>query len=273
MELADTLPVDQRLRLAVASASERVRFCCAYVTVAGGVAAHALSSDDEAALSELLVKVAEDPDEFRKWMAAFNTYPVRYPALHRPLGYALARAPLEAAIIYIDSITLHPIRVTDVDKGRNLISGCLRVFGHEAPPAFRQIVWERAYQRWLDWRFGAADPDTHLFDINRSPIDFAVVSYICERMSVADRNRTIAEIKETMTEIALAWRQSESECITEWNRLLSIFQPYAHAYSVSEVGRDILSDSGIYYPFDISASLYHRIMFRIPAHAAPSTPT
>lgn len=267
MELAQALPVDQRLGLAIASTSGRVHFCCAFMTVARNAEARTLSPDDEAALSELLVGVAGAPEEFRKWMAAFNTYPLRYPPLHRPLGRALAHASQEAATIYIDSITLHPIRVTNVDESRTLVSECLRAFSREALPDFRQAVWVRAYQRWLDWRFGAADPSTHLFDVSRSLIDFAVVSYVCECMSLADRDRSIAEIQKAMSEIELNWRRSESECITEWNRLLSLFQPYAHAYHVINYGIDILFKKGIYYNFDVSKSSYHRIMFRVPDHS------
>ena len=272
MELAQVVPVDQRLRLAIESTSERVRFCCAFMTVARNAEARTLSPDEEAALSELLVGVAGAPEEFRKWMVAFNRYPLRYPPLHRPLGHALAHASQEAATIYIESITLHPIRVTDFDESRTLVSECLRAFSQEASPTFRQAVWVRAYQRWLDWRFGVADPSTHLFDVSRSPIDFAIVSYVYECMSIADRDRSIIEVQKAMSEIELNWRQSESECITEWNRLLSLLQPYTSAYNAIDCMIDNLFDKAIYYPVDISKSLYHRIMFRVPYHSSPMKP-
>ncbi len=273
MQLAHTLAMDQRLRLAIASASERVRFCCAFVTIARGTGARALSLDEEAALIELLVQVAGRSKEWRKWMAAFNTYPLRYPALHRSLGVALAHASQDAANIYIDSIKMYSISITSTDESRSLISECLRAFARRASSAYRQSVWAQAYQRWLDWRFGAADPSSNLFDASRSPIDFAVVSYICECMSAEERDRSISEIQRAMSEIELSWHRSESECIMEWNRLLSFFQPYAHAYRVLNDGVETLCDKAVYYPFDVSKSLYHRIMFRIPENLTPSIST
>ncbi len=266
MQLAHALAVDQRLRLAITSTSERVRFCCAFVTVARGTGAPPLASDEQAALSELLVQVAGRPEEWRKWMTVFNTYPLRYPALHHSLGDALACASQNASTIYIDSIKLYPIRITDTDESRSLICECLRVFGSNASPEHRRAVWAQAYRRWLDWRFGAADLSNHLSDVNWSPIDFAIVSYACECMSVADRDKAIADLQNATAEIELTWRKSDSQCITEWNRILSLFQPYAHARHAVDAGFEILSTRHVYYPFDVSQSLYHRIMFRIPAH-------
>lgn len=268
MQLIHTLAVDQRLRLAVASTSERVRFCCAFVTVARGTGAPSLSPDEEAALIELLVKVAESTEEWRKWMAAFSRYSLRYPALHRSLGDALAHASQDAAAIYIESIKLYSIQITSTDESRSLISECLRAFGHKASADHRHAVWAQAYRRWLGWRFGAEDPSTHLFDVNRSPIDFAIFSYVRECMSAADRDRSIAEIQRSMSEIELNWCRSESECITEWNRLLSLFQPYARAYCIISDGEGVLYDKEIYYPFDVSKSMYHRIRFRMSGFAS-----
>jgi hypothetical protein len=273
MQLAHALAVDQRLSLAIASTSERVRFCCAFVTVARGTGAPALSPDEEAALTELLIQVAGRSEEWRRWMAAFNTYPLRYPALHRALGNALALASQDAASLYIDSIKLHPIAIPGTDESRSLISECLRAFGRTASSDHRQSVWAQAYRRWLDWRFGSADPSSNLFDVNRSPIDFAIVAYVCECLSADDRDKAVAEIQRAMSSVELSWHRSESECITEWNRLLSLFQPYAHAYRVISDGVETLSDRGIYYPFDVSKSLYHRNMFRMPEHLAPSIET
>lgn len=273
MQLAHTLAVDQRLRLAIVSTSERVRFCCAFVTVARATGARTLSSDEEAALTDLLIQVAGRSGEWRMWMAAFNRYPLRYPELHRSLGDALARSSQEAATIYIESIELYPIPTTGFDESRSFISECLRAFGRKASSDHRQAVWAQAYRRWLDWRFGAADPDTHLFEVNRAPIDFAIVSYACECMSITDRDRSVSEIQKAMSAIELIWRRSESECITEWNRLLSLFQPYAHACRIINDGSETLSNKIIYYPFDISDSLYHRIMFRMPEHLTPPMST
>lgn len=270
LELAQIILTDQRLRLAIASGSNRVGFCCAFVTVAKSTGSGKLSPAEEAALSELLTKVADTPEEWRKWMVTFNTYPLRYPLFHRPLGHALARVSPEAAAIYIDSIRLDPNGVTHVDESRCLVSDCLRIFGAEASAELRQAVWAHAYRRWRDWHFDTATPGGNLLEPSRSALDFAVTSYVCECMSTAERDGVVAEIQSQLGKLELSWYRSETDCTTEWNRMLSLFQPYAHSYRVAEAGADILNDNGIYYPFDLSASLYHRIMFRVPQRLAPA---
>lgn len=262
MDMAHALSTSQLLRLASASSSERVRFCCAF-TVTRRDEAVELSADEEAALSALLIHVATSPEEWRKWMAAFNTYPLRYPSLQRPLGLALARANREAALIYIDAIKLHPIQVTNPDKSRTLISECLRAFSQQASPEQRHAVWTYAHRRWSNWSFDKKKADSHLSEINRSPLDFAVFSFVCECMSPKEREDALAELKNRLQEVDLTWHSTQADCITEWNRLLSIFQPYAHVWNSAGTSKDALPDKRTYYPFDPSTSLYHRIMYRM----------
>lgn len=267
IQVARALSASQRLRLAIASGSERVRFCCALVTVTRNVEAIALSADEEATFSKLLIKVATSPDEWHKWMVAFNTYPLRYPALQRPLGKALARAPHHAATVYIDSVSLRPINVTDADESRGLISECLRSFRQQASQEHRHAVWAYAYRRWCDWRFNTGSSDTHLFEISRSSLDFAVISYMYEYMSIEEIETALARIDSQLQRFRLTWHATETDCTTEWNRLLSLFQPYSHALELKETNEDVSPDRRIYDPFNLSNSLYHRIMFQMSEHS------
>lgn len=259
MALVHALSVSQQLRLAIASSSKRVRFCCAF-TLTRREGAAELSADDEAALSELLVKVSASPEEWSKWLAAFNTYPLRYPLLHRPLGIALAHASHEAALAYIDSIKLHPIQLTPPDECRGFINDCLQAFSERASLEQLQAVWTYAHRRWLDWRFDTGKTDANLLEVHRSPLDFAVFSFVCECMSSDEREGALAEIQKQFQEVELTWYSSETDFTTEWNRLLSIFQPYAHACYRTE-GTSL--DTGLYSPFDLQESLYHRIMYQV----------
>ncbi|MHC1753732.1 hypothetical protein [Humidesulfovibrio sp.] len=259
MALVHALSVGQQLRLAIASSSERVRFCCAF-TITRREDPAELSADDEAALSELLIKVAASPEEWRKWLAAFNTYPLRYPLLHRPLGIALAHANHEAALAYIDSIKLRPTPLTPPDACRAFISDCLQAFSEQASLEQRQAVWTHAHRRWLDWRFDTRKTDANLFEVHRLPLDFAVFSFVCECMSSEEREGALAKLQKQFQEVELAWYPSETDYTTEWNRLLSIFQPYAHACYRAE---GTLLDSRLYFPVDLQKSLYHRIIYRV----------
>jgi len=266
MQIARMLHVSQRLRLALATDSNHIRFCCAFTTVSHQTGAEELSVDEEACLSDLLVQVSTSTDEWIKWMATFNTYPLRYPLLYRALGNALAKISQEAALTFIDTIQLHPIRVNDMDESRELISECLRAFKQQAIPEYRQALWTSAYQHWLDWRFDKNNPNTNLFEINRSPLDYAVVSYIHECQREAEREAALEKLQNQFSNVELAWHTTETTCTTEWNRLLSVYQLYVHAYKIAETGEDALPNSCIYYPSNLAGSLYHKIMFRVPTY-------
>lgn len=79
-------------------------------------------------------------------------------------------------------------------------------------------------------------------------------------MSPTERENALAEFQKQFQEVELTWYSSETDFTTEWNRLLSIFQPYAHACYRTE-GASL--DSRLYSPFDLQQSLYHRIMYRV----------
>jgi len=272
MQVASALAVNQRLRLANVSSSERVRFCCAFVSVTERQGRATLSNDEEAGLTDLLVKVAETPEEWRKWMTAFNTFPLRYPPLHRPLGSALARVSQDAAKFYINSIKLHPIKITNHDESRALISDCLRVFRQQAAPEHWQAVWSYAHQLWRDWRFDAKDKTTNLFEINHSPFDFAIYSYASECMSAVECEKILMEITKEIQKIGQKWHASLTDLTTELNRLLSLIQPYAHACNITESNKFTRPDSRAFYPPELLNYPYYGIMYRLQKHSMSVIP-
>jgi len=265
MRLVGMLSNSQRIRLALSARSARVRFCCVYMTLAQRPAFENFEQNDHEALCTLLAKVAADVDEWRIWMRAFNTYPSRYPALHAALGKALADASHEAAIAYVDSITLHTCPVGKPERGnsRSLIGTSLGIFARHASPEHRRAVWGHAFQRWQDWRFDQGSRESYLSEIQHSELDFAVVAYVVECMSVADRENAVEDVRRQLGRLETVWHEAVEDCVSEWNRLLSILQPYAHAAAIASSGGDPLIKVVTYWPFDASKSLYHRIMFHV----------
>jgi hypothetical protein len=146
---------------------------------------------------------------------------------------------------------------------RPLVAVSLRIFAQRACPEQRKAVWTRAFKRWHDWNFDKGVQEAHLLDIQYSELDFAVVSYAVEGLSAAERDSAITSIRGQLEQVEFAWHLTETDCITAWNRLLSVFQPYAHAMMVTSQGEDALATTRIYWPFDMSKSLYHHIMFRV----------
>lgn len=268
-EMANALPGAQRLSLAIASQSARLRFCCAFVTVSRMNGNAALGHEDEASLTKLLVAVAASLVEWRKWMEAFNAYPVRYPQLQRPLGSALSKISYDAGRVYINSIALRSSAFSHPDGCRDAVSVCLREFSDKASPEHRAKLWHQAYKRWNSWQFKTLTAGTYLSEINRSSLDFAIASYARDILSAGERAAEIEKLQTQFIEIEQEWYRSETDLINEFNRLLSIHQIYAHAQHASDRNLDAIPDKLMYYPFDVSKMLYLRIKFRIPLTLPP----
>lgn len=263
MDLVRALPIGQRLDVAKASSSGRVRFCVVLSIGAKRAQPDEFLEDWTQMLSDLLTKVAMSDTEWRKWMAAFNTYPSRYQRLQEALGIALAQSSIEATKIYLESVLLHPIPLTSSDESRLRVSDCMRAFEERAPHELRRTMWIHAHHIWLDWRIGAGNPQTHLSGVVRSQLDYAVARYAEDCMSAEERNLTLEELRSQMEAVDLLWHGNDADCTSEWNRLMSLFQPYARASVAGEMRDAVLPETQMYYPFDPSQSLYHRIQFRI----------
>jgi hypothetical protein len=52
------------------------------------------------------------------------------------------------------------------------------------------------------------------------------------------------------------WHNSITGIVTAWNRILSQFQPYAHASEILKSGEDWLAESQTYLPFDPAHNTY-----------------
>lgn len=83
-------------------------------------------------------------------MAAFNTYPVRFPRLQRALGLALGRCPTHALEAYVGSMELSTSSLC-----RTEVAVCLRAFREIASEERRRELWTPAFDRWREWDFGA----------------------------------------------------------------------------------------------------------------------
>jgi hypothetical protein len=220
-----------------------------------------LADNDQYLLTELLLKVANDSARWAAWMQVFNAYPVRYPALQAPLGRALAKARDAAIDSYVRSIWLHA-KQPQPDPGRRSVAECLREFCINASPERHATLWTLAHKRWLDWCFNKADPNQHVLGINWCDLDYALVAYATECMDEATRNQTMESIRAELLTLEHHWHESFTDILTSWNRLLSQFQPYAHATFVAKNGGDWLPETKTYLPFEPSQNDYLMMMYR-----------
>jgi len=261
--VAQILDSRQRLLLALESSNHFIEFACAYVTLDGRRQPPTLEPAEGQLLTQLLAKIAKDAARWRGWMGVFNAYPLRYPALHPSLGEALAHAPESAIEAYVDSVVLFPKRV-GIDQGRQNVAACLRTFRANASPGKRKGLWRRAHERWLAWNFDAANSNTHLLGISWSELDYAIVGFAMECIDDAGRIHALTAIVARLNTIEDAWHKSETDIKSVWFRLLSLFQPYAHAMSLVGQTEDWLPEKRAYYPPDVANSEYLKL--RYPSH-------
>jgi hypothetical protein len=258
MQVVDVLSIEQRLRLAIASDNPYIQLASAYrALVDERGSAQSLADDDQSLLIELLLKVANDSSRWAAWMKVF----IRYPALQKPLGRALVQVPEAALDGYVNSIWLYP-KEPKPDAGRRSMADCLREFCANASLERRTALWALAHKRWLDWSFNKADPNQHLMGINWCDLDYALVAYAIECMDEATRNQTMQAIRVELGTLEHHWHGSFTDILTDWNRLLSRFQPYAHATFIAQNGGDWLPETKTYLPFEPSQNEYIMTMYR-----------
>jgi hypothetical protein len=113
-----------------------------------------------------------------------------------------------------------------------------------------------------EWGFDRANPNQQLTAINWSDLDYAVVGYARECMDEAARNSTMNCIRAELQTLEHSWHASFTDILSCWNRLLSQFQPYAHATFIANTAEDWMPEIRTYLAFDPSANAYTNLMFR-----------
>lgn len=261
MIISKALSPNMRLRLAAASSSPYIEFCCVYAATTALGRVQPLQPIDPKLLVPILVKVSADGKKWDAWMEAFNHWPTRFPSIHAALGEALALMSEDALQSYIESTNMLTLDASN-DEGRQLTTDCLRAFKSNANVEKRRYLWKLAYNKWSIWDFNPSC----LGQINKicySVLDYAVVGYLVECMD-EDKCRTARDgVTTLLCSVDEAWYVSVSDCITEWNRLLSKFQLYAHAVNTQETGEDWLRGSKEYWPFKKNDEKYLCQMFYI----------
>jgi hypothetical protein len=256
MHIAGVLTNEQRLHLAIGSDNPHVQIACVYRTLSDDRRPTNLGDAASGLLTDLLLKVATDTPRWAQWMNVF----VSYPALQVSLARVLARAPEGALDGYVDAIRLFPWPIKS-NTTRLVVAECLREFRARAPLERRKALWSRAHERWRHWDFGSADPNQHMTAISRSDLDYAVVGYASECMDEAARDAALNAIRAEVQTLECHWHGSFTDILARWYRLVSHFQPYAHAASVAGHDEDWLPMERIYFLFEPSQNKYLMMMY------------
>ena len=265
LQLASALRIDQRLGVAVASSNPYIEFACVYQTVSVRGSTQPLSPSDEQSLKTILLKITADEPRWRAWMQLFNAHPMHYPALQGPLGAALAEAPEAAIDAYVNAIVLNvrPIKPPVPNPNRQCITTCLTRFRANASPDQRVMLWRKAHERWSTWDFDQANPHTFLINVSRSDLDYAIVCFVIECKNDHERREIYKNIISELNALETHWFGSSMDAVLRLYRILSMYQPYAHATFALTNDEDRLTDTKVYFPFAPSENEYVMLKYRI----------
>lgn len=239
--LTEPLPLADALRLATASNSGYARFAVleriAYREVRD------LLPQEETALRNLLIVLARDANDWPRWLAICNHYPLRHPHMQTAFGRALARSDGLALQAYVGSISLG---ISDSDIRTN-VTRSLSTFRAKAGGVRRLALWRAAFERWQEWDFAKHEGQS-LTSLARSALDYGVVGWLIEgepQMSLADVERSFEEDLRT---VDTRWHASLSSAISDFFRLVSRHQLLAHASCRSAGDADWLPGPSIELP-------------------------
>lgn len=209
------------LEIAVRSTNWALKFCALRLSLEHERAS--IEHKFEKAWEQLLSQAAQNNQEWPKWVAVFNAFPSRYPALQRAMGRALCTMSHGAIAQYFDAI-----RMSTASRREDLANAFKTVQQHN-DEAQRKIIWTLAYHRWKAWDFDKADPARYLFSIQTSPLDLAVTAYYLECLGRDERFACEDELRTEFFSFNCAWYEEVSEYISALNRHLSRYQPLGHA--------------------------------------------
>jgi hypothetical protein len=238
------------LELAQKSTSARVRFAAVLLPIRS--TAVRLSPEGQTLLTRILAQVAQDANEWDGWMHAFNRFPARYPELQIPLGRALAMASEDRITSYVNS---HSVDFA-YDQAREAVSNCLRTFAEQADVSQRMWLWRLAFERWEAWVPIATNAGDELTQIAPCVLDYAVCGFVIEGMRPDAVDAEVKSVTASIKSIPDEWHASHVKLTTRTCRLLSRFQPFAHAAAkVGIVQRDFMP-SVTYSPIDKEQDQY-----------------
>lgn len=184
----------------------------------------ALDAAQEGALVALLKQVATDEPRWTACMRAFVAHPYRATLMQPAIGRYLATSDEAALRAYIDAIVLQPNWL-----GRDEVKACLDAFANCVSLERRQAAWRMAFARWSDWNFGERDGHSTFTGTTLSNMDFAIVGYAVECLTLEEREAQIAGYLDIVGRAEDVWHKSQRDFMHYIYRALSRVQAFFHA--------------------------------------------
>ena len=237
MEMATSISVKDALNLAAQSGNDFMQFasvCRLFNTYAP---VRELDAGQEAALDGVLAAVAKEPARWAAWMRAFVAHPYQTRQMQPAVGRTLAGTDDIALQAYFDALV-----VQSSFLGREEVAATLEAFAAIVTPERRETAWRMGFARWSDWDFDAAQSASRLTTISISNLDFAIVGYAIECLTLEERNALAEACLGDLQRTELRWHKSQRDFMDHTYRVMSRFQPLAHARAAGADRRTWLRD-------------------------------
>lgn len=235
------LSLADALRLATASRNGYARFTALERVTYREV--RNLLVPEETALRNLLIVLAKDVTDWSNWLLMCNRYPVRYPHIQVALGKALARSDISSLQAYVNSISLG----TSDREIRENVTRCLSIFRTKAQSVRRLALWRAAFERWDTWNFATED-GAMLSNISRSALDYGVMGWLVEGEYNLPFNDLEQFARNELRELDIQWHVSINSAISDFYRIISRYQMWAHAAHCIKEDVAWLPGSSVYLP-------------------------
>lgn len=193
----------------------------------------------------LLLQVAESVVDWAAWMQAFFRYPGNNSPLSVALGYILHQLSQEHWTAFFKAISL--------SYSHNFaapVANILSPLAHSPNAGIESLMWETAYQVWLEWNYAEHDSECALFAPAACALDYPVAMYYASQQS-HDRLVEESNLLEAIETIEQQWFNSVTELVTERNRLKSRLRLVQHGASIAQGSSQVLPP-----PIEPDADLY-----------------
>ena len=227
-EAGSSMTPRQIAHVAVYSTSKKTRFGLVQSLSYNQPRGELLEEDTTNILASLFRTIQNDPGEWKKWMQAFNRYPVRTLCLQPALGASMIKSSPDIKSSYIKAIALHEYH----GKCRKAVTICLSAFQEQASPDERKNMWYIAFRRWDEWNFGLSHAENCLTCMAVSDLDFALIGYFVECLSQSALSHELEVAYSALSNCLNTWHKDRGAYNTEWFRALSRWQIMIYASAV-----------------------------------------
>lgn len=222
------------LNISVISKNELVHFLAMY-NIQHGSSPRDIQ-ECACSIKELIKRIAEDLNRFRAFNIAYNSFS----RVSSFLGEVLAESDSKDLLrIYLNDYLneIHPS-----NKRESFRQFCI-VFQEKASTGLSNYLFEKSFENWEAWGFGAKRHGKSLFKITLSSLDYAVVKYFVEYKSTNEREAYINQKIDEIHNLRNRWFESETSMYSELYTILSYMQPCLHvAKCVSGIKSAILQE-------------------------------